>query len=121
LELQADAGVIFDRSHLNQVMWNLCRNALRYSQRRTGSVGICVRPAASAATVELLVTDDGPGVPEAIRPHLFEPFFTTAASGTGLGLYIAREICDANNASLEYLEHDGPGAQFMIAIRGVKT
>jgi two-component system sensor histidine kinase PilS (NtrC family) len=69
----------------------------------------------------LVVSDDGPGVPEAIRPHLFEPFFTTAASGTGLGLYIAREICDANNASLEYLEHDGPGAQFMIAIRGVKT
>jgi two-component system sensor histidine kinase PilS (NtrC family) len=121
LELQADAGVIFDRSHLNQVMWNLCRNALRYSQRRTGSVGICVRPSASASTVELLVSDDGPGVPEAIRPHLFEPFFTTAASGTGLGLYIAREICDANNASLEYFEHDGPGAQFMIAIRGVKT
>ena len=55
-----------------------------------------------ANTVELTVSDDGPGVPEAIRPHLFEPFFTTAASGTGLGLYIAREICDGNNASLDY-------------------
>jgi two-component system sensor histidine kinase PilS (NtrC family) len=84
-------------------------------------VGICVRAGTSANTVELLVSDDGPGIPEAIRPHLFEPFFTTAASGTGLGLYIAREICDANNASLEYYEHDGSGAQFMIAIRGVKT
>jgi two-component system sensor histidine kinase PilS (NtrC family) len=121
LELHADGGVIFDRSHLNQVMWNLCRNALRYSQRKAGSVSISVRAGAVANTVELLVGDDGPGVPEAIRPHLFEPFFTTAASGTGLGLYIAREICDANNASLEYVEHDGPGAQFMIAIRGVKT
>jgi two-component system sensor histidine kinase PilS (NtrC family) len=121
LELLGDASVVFDRSHLNQVMWNLCRNALRYSQRKTASVGIAVRPGRAASTVELLVSDDGPGIPEAIRPHLFEPFFTTAASGTGLGLYIAREICDANNASLEYLEHDGPGAQFMIAIRGVKT
>jgi two-component system sensor histidine kinase PilS (NtrC family) len=121
LELLGDASVVFDRSHLNQVMWNLCRNALRYSQRKKASVGIAVHPGAAASTVELTVSDDGPGVPEAIRPHLFEPFFTTAASGTGLGLYIAREICDANNASLEYLEHDGPGAQFMIAIRGVKT
>jgi len=59
-------------------------------------------------------------VPEAIRPHLFEPFFTTAASGTGLGLYIAREICDANNASLEYVEQ-APGAMFMIAFRGSRT
>jgi two-component system sensor histidine kinase PilS (NtrC family) len=121
LELLGDASVVFDRSHLNQVMWNLCRNALRYSQRKSASVGISVRPGSVSSTVELIVSDDGPGVPEAIRPHLFEPFFTTAASGTGLGLYIAREICDANNASLEYLEHDGPGAQFMIAIRGVKT
>jgi two-component system sensor histidine kinase PilS (NtrC family) len=121
LELLGDASVVFDRSHLNQVMWNLCRNALRYSQRKSASVGIAVRPGGASSTVELMVSDDGPGVPEAIRPHLFEPFFTTAASGTGLGLYIAREICDANNASLEYLEHDGPGAQFMIAIRGVKT
>jgi two-component system sensor histidine kinase PilS (NtrC family) len=121
LEVQADAGVVFDRSHLNQVMWNLCRNALRYSRRKAGSIRITVRAALGGNGLELLVADDGPGVPEAIRPHLFEPFFTTAASGTGLGLYIAREICDANNASLEYLDHDGPGAQFVIAIRGVKT
>ena len=67
----------------------------------------------------MAVADDGPGVPEAIRPHLFEPFFTTAASGTGLGLYIAREICDANNASLEYVEQPS-GAMFMIVFRGVR-
>ena len=83
-------------------MWNLCRNALRYCQRKAGSIRIELRAGVMANTVELTVSDDGPGVPEAIRPHLFEPFFTTAASGTGLGLYIAREICDANNASLDY-------------------
>jgi two-component system sensor histidine kinase PilS (NtrC family) len=121
LVLQRDASVTFDRSHLNQVMWNLCRNALRYSQRTTGSIRIELRAGVMGNTVELNVSDDGPGVPEAIRPHLFEPFFTTAASGTGLGLYIAREICDANNASLDYIERDGPGAQFVIAIRGVKS
>jgi len=121
LNIQRDGSVSFDRSHLNQVMWNLCRNALRYSQRKQSSIRIQVRPGATGNGVELIVADDGPGVPEAIRPHLFEPFFTTAASGTGLGLYIAREICDANSASLDYLERDGPGAQFAVAIRGVSN
>ncbi len=121
LDIQRDASVTFDRSHLNQVMWNLCRNALRYSQRKAGSIRIELRPSTMGNGLELHVADDGPGVPEAIRPHLFEPFFTTAASGTGLGLYIAREICDANNASLDYLEHEGSGAQFIVAFRGVKS
>ncbi len=120
LTIDHDAAVTFDRSHLNQVMWNLCRNALRYSQRKAGSIRIVLKSGAMGNALELHVYDDGPGVPEAIRPHLFEPFFTTAASGTGLGLYIAREICDANNASLEYLEHEAPGAHFVVAIRGVK-
>jgi two-component system sensor histidine kinase PilS (NtrC family) len=120
LVIEHDAAVTFDRSHLNQVMWNLCRNALRYCQRRTGSIRIMLNAGAMGNALELHVHDDGPGVPEAIRPHLFEPFFTTAASGTGLGLYIAREICDANNASLEYAEHAGPGGHFLVAIRGVK-
>jgi two-component system, NtrC family, sensor histidine kinase PilS len=120
LSIEHDGSVTFDRSHLNQVMWNLCRNALRYCQRRPASIRIALRPGALGNALELNIHDDGPGVPEAIRPHLFEPFFTTAASGTGLGLYIAREICDANNSSLEYIEHQGPGAHFVVAIRGAK-
>jgi len=117
LKIEVEAAVNFDRSHLNQIMWNLCRNALRYSQRKSGSIRISVRAGDPGNGVELAVADDGPGVPEAIRPHLFEPFFTTAASGTGLGLYIAREICDANNASLEYVEQP-VGAMFMVVFRG---
>jgi two-component system, NtrC family, sensor histidine kinase PilS len=121
LQIERDSQAIFDRSHLNQVMWNLCRNALRYSQRGAGSIRLQLRTGGAGFGVELSVSDDGPGVPEAIRPHLFEPFFTTAASGTGLGLYIAREICDANNASLDYVDRPGGGAQFVVAIRGVKN
>ena len=120
LQVEHDGSVIFDRSHLNQIMWNLCRNALRYCQRTSGSIRLTLRVGPLRNALELHVHDDGPGVPEAIRPHLFEPFFTTAASGTGLGLYIAREICDANNASLEYVEHSGAGAHFLLAIRGAK-
>ena len=120
LHIERDSPVTFDRSHLNQVMWNLCRNALRYCQRKPESIRIHLGVGILGNSLELSVIDDGPGVPEAIRPHLFEPFFTTAASGTGLGLYIAREICDANNASLEYVEHSGVGAHFAVAMRGVK-
>jgi two-component system sensor histidine kinase PilS (NtrC family) len=121
LEISRDGTVTFDRSHLNQVMWNLCRNALRYCQRKPGSIRLQLHQGMLGDSLELGVGDDGPGVPEAIRPHLFEPFFTTAASGTGLGLYIAREICDANNATLDYVEQPDGGAQFVVAMRGVKT
>jgi two-component system sensor histidine kinase PilS (NtrC family) len=62
------------------------------------------------------VIDDGPGVPPEARGQLFEPFFTTAKGGTGLGLYIAREICDANGASLECVDSDG-GAHFRMVCR----
>ncbi|MCW5619927.1 MAG: PAS domain-containing sensor histidine kinase [Burkholderiales bacterium] len=120
LHIEHDGSVTFDRSHLNQIMWNLCRNALRYCQRKRASIRLTLGVGPLRNALELHVHDDGPGVPEAIRPHLFEPFFTTAASGTGLGLYIAREICDANNASLEYIEHSGTGAHFLLAIRGAK-
>ncbi len=120
LRIDQDTAVTFDRSHLNQVMWNLSRNALRYCQRKPGSIRISVRAGDPTNGVELAVADDGPGVPEAIRPHLFEPFFTTAASGTGLGLYIAREICDANHSSLEYVEQMS-GAMFMIVFRRVRS
>jgi two-component system sensor histidine kinase PilS (NtrC family) len=50
----------------------------------------------------LEVQDDGPGIPAENQGRLFEPFFTTASEGTGLGLYIAKELCEANGAQLEY-------------------
>src|SRR6266498_1224990 len=66
-----------------------------------------------ANRVEWHVIDDGEGVAKELQAQLFEPFFTTFASGTGLGLYIARELCAANGASLEYLDRS-PGADFRI-------
>ncbi|HWA13103.1 MAG TPA: ATP-binding protein [Burkholderiales bacterium] len=119
-----DAGappvVSFDRSHLNQVMWNLCRNALRYCQKKAGSIRLDVRRGPRRGTIELSVSDDGSGVAESLRGHLFEPFFTTASSGTGLGLYIAREICEANGATLEYVDR-AVGAQFTVICRGASA
>jgi len=116
IELAVEPSVMFDRSHLNQIMWNLCRNALRYCQRKPGSVRISVGVGAAANTIELSVADDGPGIAEALRAHLFEPFFTTASSGTGLGLYIAREVCEANGATLSFIER-AAGAQFTMIMK----
>jgi two-component system sensor histidine kinase PilS (NtrC family) len=109
LDVAPGLVVRFDRSHLNQVMWNLTRNALRYCSRTSGAVRLLGRRGDGGDGVELLVVDDGPGVVPELRHRLFEPFFTTAASGTGLGLFIAREVCEANGATLEYVESDGGG------------
>jgi two-component system sensor histidine kinase PilS (NtrC family) len=120
IEAGVKASVTFDRSHLNQIMWNLCRNALRYCQKKPGSIVLRVRSGPRPGTIELGVIDDGIGVAESLRAHLFEPFFTTASSGTGLGLYIAREICDANGATLDYVE-GAVGAHFSLICKGASA
>ena len=111
VEAANDVTVEFDRAHLNRVLWNLLHNAWRHCRRLTGSVRIAASHRANR--VELHVIDDGEGVPKPLQVQLFEPFFTTFASGTGLGLYIARELCAANGASLDYLDR-GSGADFRI-------
>ena len=103
----------FDRGHFEQVVWNLCRNALRYSQKRAGSVQLRAAISDDGKTT-LDVSDDGPGVPSDALLKLFEPFFTTDARGTGLGLYIARELCEANGAMIEYRRAQDGGACFRI-------
>ncbi len=117
LELSADPEVSFDHSHLDQVMWNLCRNALRHCRREDASIRIAVSVISNGNIVKLDVVDDGLGVPPALRNQLFEPFFTTVSSGTGLGLYIARGVCEANDATLDYVE-TRTGTQFTILCRG---
>jgi two-component system sensor histidine kinase PilS (NtrC family) len=116
LELTGDLEVLFDRSHLNQVMWNLCRNAVRHCRRKPESIRIHVGAVRSDTVVKLDVIDDGPGITPDVRARLFEPFFTNAAGGTGLGLYIAREVCEANGASLDHVETP-KGTQFTVLCR----
>ncbi len=121
IDLPDRYAVAFDRSHLNQVMWNLSRNALRHCQRKEGSIRVLVGQGHNANIVRLDVIDDGPGVPKNLISQLFEPFFTTAVSGTGLGLYIAREVCQANGASLYYSDAPAGGAQFTILCKRANT
>ena len=117
LELGEAGDILFDRIHLQQVLWNLLRNAWRHSRQHAASVRVAVRRYANR--VELHVIDDGEGVPTHLRQQLFEPFFTTYSGGTGLGLYIAREMCAANGAILEYAEQQaGGGADFRMVCGG---
>jgi two-component system, NtrC family, sensor histidine kinase PilS len=108
--------VIFDRGHLNQIVWNLVRNAWQHCQKKDGSIRIVVRPGYMGDAVICELSDDGPGIPAELRGQIFEPFFTTRPGGTGLGLYIARELADANGAALELLPK-GPGANFRITLK----
>jgi len=102
LHLPAEAVVHFDRQHLNRVLWNLLVNAWRHSKKQAGSLKIIVFTLPDTR-VALHVADDGPGIGTDHVGQLFEPFFTTESRGTGLGLYIARELAAANRASLEYV------------------
>lgn len=117
LDASQEAVVDFDRVHLHQILWNLVRNAWRHSRKSNGSV--VLRLLRQGNRLELHVVDDGPGVSKALQSQLFEPFFTTFSSGTGLGLYIARELCAANGSALEYVD-GASGADFCIAWQGMR-
>ena len=105
----------FDPHHLQQVLFNLLDNAWLHGSK--GDATARVRLVARALYLQggaLEISDDGPGVPAETVEQLFEPFFTTEAQGTGLGLYLARELCTYNQAKLSYHASETGGALFRI-------
>ena len=94
----------FDPENLQRVITNLLDNALRHSKLRTGkeTARVVVSVDFVAHQCHLDVIDDGNGVPPADQAKLFEPFFTTVAEGSGMGLYLCKELCEINNANLSY-------------------
>jgi two-component system sensor histidine kinase PilS (NtrC family) len=89
-----------DPVHLNQILWNLLHNAWRHGGG--GLASVCIRAHRSEGGVAIDVVDAGRGIDPDVRTQIFEPFFTTFSRGTGLGLYIARELAEANGATLRY-------------------
>lgn len=106
----------FDASQLQQVLTNLLTNALRHSQKQTGldwaKIELALQPELSLPSVKIF--DRGSGVSEADCEKIFEPFFTTEKSGTGLGLYIARGLCEINFATLSYIYNRHSRGYFQI-------
>ncbi|OIR04912.1 sensor protein ZraS [mine drainage metagenome] len=106
----------FDQRHLTQILWNLCKNGWQHSQQKIGSLSLrCIALGKSGINIE--VKDDGDGVSEQDRPRLFEPFFTTKSTGNGLGLYISRELAEANGASLQYEAQTAINSAFVIHLK----
>jgi two-component system sensor histidine kinase PilS (NtrC family) len=117
VQVRTSQRLMFDKQHLDQVLWNLASNAWRHSRKLAGSVRIIASPSPVPGRLQIEIIDDGPGASRETQAHLFEPFFTTEAQGTGLGLYIARELCEGNGARIEYVEGSGHG-HFRIILKG---
>ena len=120
-DVPQDLEVRIDRSHLRQVLWNLCDNAVKYASE-TG--GILVEMHGGQMQGEkrpyIEVVDSGLGVDQARADKIVEPFFTARSGGTGLGLYISRELCELNRATLVYLDRPGEGSIFRIVFSDPK-
>jgi len=108
----------FDRGNLSRILVNLLDNGVRHAQLETGqrSATLDVTQDITGNTVYVDVIDAGGGVPEQYRERLFEPFFTTRPEGSGLGLYLSRELCEANRATLSYGKTSDGCTRFRVAI-----
>jgi two-component system sensor histidine kinase PilS (NtrC family) len=114
-EAANDLEVRFDPSHLHQVVWNLCDNAMKYGEARDGiSVEINLGRLNPSNRPFLEVSNRGAGIEPQAIDRIFEPFFTGRKGGTGLGLFIARELCQLNRAILLYEPRDLDGSIFRV-------
>jgi two-component system sensor histidine kinase PilS (NtrC family) len=115
-EVDGELRLRADPSHLHQILWNLSENALRYGAAAGQGARIEFHVAGTqtpgGASLEIL--DQGPGVPADMAEHIFEPFYTSNPRGTGLGLFIARELCECNRARLSYEPRPRGGSCFRI-------
>ena len=111
-----DIEIRVDPSHLHQVLWNLCENALKYAGNADSTRVVELRCGRMAGTGRpfLEVADRGPGIDRQSVDRIFEPFFTSSKGGTGLGLFIARELCQCNGALLVYEPRGGGGSVFRV-------
>ena len=107
---------VFDPRHLQQILTVLVQNALHHGRMPGEAARVTVSVHREDGTAAIDVLDRGPGIAPGVLAQLFRPFFTTSESGTGLGLYIARELCHANQAHLDYVGTPGGGGCFRISL-----
>jgi two-component system sensor histidine kinase PilS (NtrC family) len=105
---------LIDPGHLKQIMDNLCQNALKYGQVEKGGIIVRVSRLQNAPCIEII--DQGNKLSAEVIQHLFEPFFTTSTTGTGLGLYISRELAELNQAKLSYAITENEQSSFKLCL-----
>jgi two-component system sensor histidine kinase PilS (NtrC family) len=119
---RVDIEARMDPTHLHQILWNLCDNAVKYASVAAGAIAVEI----SCGTLEpsgrpyLEVADRGPGIKPDKVEQIFEPFYTSQPGGTGLGLYISRELAERNGAALRYQPRPGGGSAFRIVFADPK-
>ncbi|WP_458069910.1 sensor histidine kinase [Rhodanobacter sp. BL-MT-08] len=113
----APVAAVADPQQLQQVVWNLVQNALRYGRLPGEPARVMVVARQGEHGVPILeVIDRGPGIAPKVAAQIFEPFYTTNEYGTGLGLYLARQMSEANQAALEYVRVAGGGSCFRLIL-----
>jgi len=117
-----EVDIRMDPGHLHQVIWNLCENAVKYASETAGGIAVEINygrlPNNGRPFLE--IQDHGPGIPANLEESIFEPFATGRVGGTGLGLYICRELCERNGGTLRYLSRAGGGSVFQIVFADPK-
>jgi two-component system, NtrC family, sensor histidine kinase PilS len=112
VDIEAD----MDPTHLHQIVWNLCDNAVKYASAAAGAIAVELRCGhlETSGRPFIEVADRGPGIDPQNVEKIFEPFFTGQPGGTGLGLYISRELAERNGATLRYYPRLGGGSAFRV-------
>ena len=116
LDVNEDMHIFSDTNHLHQIVWNLCTNAIKYANTNNNQPIVALRGYTNPSTdiSYLDIIDNGPGISISEQEKLFEPFYTTSNSGTGLGLYISRELCLSTGGDITYTNSQQGGSCFRI-------
>ena len=111
-----DITILFDSSQLHQVMWNLCSNAIHHSNMEISNIMIHIRGGIDKETGQpcIDIIDNGTGIDKETQIHIFDPFFTTSSEGTGLGLYITKEVIESNRAKIRHISPPSGGTCFKV-------
>ena len=113
--MQENTVVLFDSSHLTQIMNNLCSNSINHNNRELKDININISYGFDEQFGQpyIQVKDNGPGIPKEVIEQIFDPFFTTSSKGTGLGLYISKEMVESNRGRIRYISAE-TGSCFKI-------
>jgi two-component system sensor histidine kinase PilS (NtrC family) len=117
-----DITILFDSSQLHQVMWNLCSNAINHSNMEASNIMVIIKGEIDSDSRQpyLDIIDNGPGINQEIQAHIFDPFFTTRNEGSGLGLYITKEVIESNRAKIHHISPVTGGTCFRIYFQQVQ-